>query len=149
MTAAGIAIIIIVGSFLLYHRHTVKRAREQGIFDAGRSSSETSVTASDPFQKLVGRWRRPDGGYVLEIGSVEPGGEVHAAYFNPRSIHVSQAQARQKEGKIQVFIELRDTGYPGATYSLTLGAQGDVLAGTYFQPIAGQSFGVVFSRLPP
>jgi len=119
-----------------------------GMPDAGLSTPKKPVPASERFQILIGRWRRPDGGYVLEIYRVEPGGRLQAAYFNPRSIHVSQARAEQKEGKVQVFIELKDVGYPGATYTLTLDAEQGVLAGSYFQPTAGQSFAVVFYRLP-
>ena len=98
------------------------------------------------FRNLVGRWLRPDGGYVMEIRSVDSGGRMDAAYFNPRPIHVSRAEASWKKGVQQVFIELRDTGYPGSTYTLIYNRQQDMLIGTYFQAAIGQNFEVVFGR---
>lgn len=111
-------------------------------------SGQLSTSASGPegYQRLIGRWLRPDGGYVIEIRSVETDGTLQAAYFNPRPINVSQARAFQKDGKPRVFIELRDAGYPGATYDLTYNAQQDMLTGVYFQPAVRQSFDVVFVR---
>jgi hypothetical protein len=35
------------------------------------------------FNKLIGRWLRPDGGYVIEIRNISSGGKMEAAYFNP------------------------------------------------------------------
>ena len=45
-----------------------------------------------------------------------------AAYFNPRPINVSQAEAALDGTTVKVFIELRDVNYPGATYHLTYDA---------------------------
>jgi len=95
---------------------------------------------------IVGRWLRPDGGYVIEIQKVDMNGQITAAYYNPRLINISQALAAQKDGKIHIFIELRDVGYPGATYSLTYEKSSDVLKGLYYQPAAGQTFDVQFVR---
>ncbi|MGW8301775.1 MAG: hypothetical protein ACWGNO_06895, partial [Desulfobacterales bacterium] len=68
-------------------------------------------------------------------------------YFNPRPIHVSQARLTFENKEPQVFIELRDVGYPGATYTLSYLPEQDVLAGLYYQPTAGQSFEVIFTRM--
>ena len=108
-----------------------------------------AATASAPaeFAKLKGRWQRPDGGYVIEIKEIAPDGKLTAAYFNPRSINVSQAEARKEAGAMKVFIELRDQNYPGATYNLTFDPEHDVLAGAYFQPLAGETYQVQFARL--
>jgi hypothetical protein len=140
---AAVVILVIAGNLLLYQKEQVPAGQE-----VSRAGAAEAGSPADHFQKLLGRWRRPDGGYIIDIRSVDPDGNMAAGYFNPSSINVSQARAQQRDGKIQVFIELRDRGYPGATYSLTLGPKGAVLAGSYFQPAAGQSFGVVFSRLP-
>ena len=111
------------------------------------SSSELSRPLSqDVLNQLVGRWRRPDGGYVLEIQSVDYRGILQAAYFNPRPIHVSQARATREQNAMQVFIELNDTGYPGATYTLQFHSQQNVLAGVYYQPAVKQAFDVFFVR---
>ena len=147
---AVVAVLVIAGGLLLSKKDTTPRVQKQDVSRAGTAASKASTpSASDRFQRLVGRWRRPDGGYIIDIRNVDARGNLLAGYFNPRSIHVSQARAALKEGKIQVFIELTDTGYPGATYSLTYEPKRDVLAGLYFQPTAGRNFEVIFARLPP
>src|SRR4029453_3923695 len=42
------------------------------------------AAAAPGVQKLKGQWLRPDGGYVVEVRSVEDGGTMDVAYFNPR-----------------------------------------------------------------
>ena len=107
-----------------------------------------SVTTPSPgFEKLKGRWLRPDGGYIVEIRSVEPGGKLDAAYFNPRPIHVARAEASQESEIVKVFIELRDVNYPGCTYNLAYEAGSDQLAGIYYQAAIQQQFEVVFERM--
>jgi hypothetical protein len=98
------------------------------------------------FHRLVGRWLRPDGGYVLDIRNISSGGRMQAAYFNPRPINVSQAEISRKNGGLEVFVELRDTGYPGSTYTLVYDPQQDMLSGIYYQASIGQSFEVIFVR---
>ena len=99
--------------------------------------------------RLVGRWLRPDGGYVLEVRAVDPAtGRMDVAYLNPRPIHVAQAEAKQVEGRLSVFVELQDVNYPGSTYRLTYLQPQDKLFGTYYQPAADQSFDVEFVRIP-
>ena len=97
-------------------------------------------------QRLVGRWVRPDGGYVLEIRSVAADGRLDAGYFNPRPVNVSQARVRSADGPIEVFVELRDVNYPGATYRLIFEPRDDALYGIYTQPAVGQAFEVRFDR---
>lgn len=109
-------------------------------------SGTTSAPRIDG-SKLVGRWLRPDGGYVLEIRSVDSAtGRMEVVYLNPRPIHVARAEAKMEEGKLAVFVELQDVGYPGSTYRLQYLAQADQLYGTYYQPAADQSFDVEFVR---
>jgi hypothetical protein len=107
---------------------------------------ESKVESTVEFQKLIGRWLRPDGGYILEISHASSDGKMEAAYFNPRRINVLQAEVSRKTGGLEVFIELRDTGYPGSTYTLTYNPQQDMLTGIYFQATMGQSFEVIFVR---
>ncbi len=102
--------------------------------------------ASEALERLVGSWLRPDGGYILEIRGFDGDGDMDAAYFNPRPIHVSEARAGGSPEDLRIFIELTDVGYPGATYDLRYIAEQDVLAGFYFQPTAGQKFDVFFIR---
>jgi len=96
--------------------------------------------------KLVGRWVRPDGGYVLDIRHAEENGRLDVAYFNPRPIHVGQANLSRSNGQWLVFVELRDANYPGATYRLSYQPDRDQLAGLYHQPLVDQTFEVAFVR---
>jgi hypothetical protein len=112
-------------------------------------SQTHTAPVSDPrrYDMLLGRWQRPDGGYMIEISQVKPDGTLSAAYYNPRPINVSKARLQGKDLPIRIFIELNDVGYPGATYSLTYGRQNDVLKGVYYQPAVAQSFDVFFVRI--
>jgi hypothetical protein len=103
------------------------------------------VTQSD-FQRLVGRWVRPDGGYVLEILEAGKGGMLRAAYFNPRSINVALAEWRQKDGALTIFVELRDANYPGSIYTLQYDPKSDRLKGSYYQAVEKQTFAIEFLR---
>lgn len=104
------------------------------------------VQARPDFQKLKGRWVRPDGGYVVDVKDIDAGGKMDASYFNPRSIHIAQAQASQDGTATKVFIELRDVNYPGSTYNLVYNPQEDRLEGIYYQALLQESFEVVFLR---
>ncbi len=97
-------------------------------------------------QRLVGRWLRPDGGYILEIRGAHENGHLEAAYLNPRPIHVARAEWQRREGRLQVFVELRDVNYPGSTYTLDYVPKQDRLAGAYFQAVQQQTFDVEFVR---
>jgi hypothetical protein len=115
-----------------------------------KATSADSATAGDAktnLKRLVGRWVRPDGGYVIEIRSVHADGTLDAGYYNPRPINVSRATATPQGDAIQVFVELYDEGYPGSTYTLTYDPQSDAFIGTYFQAALRQSFDVVFVRM--
>jgi hypothetical protein len=113
---------------------------------AGRAMAVTTESGT-AFQVLKGRWLRPDGGYVIEVKDIDGSGKIEAAYLNPRPIHVSKAQATQDGTVTKVFIELRDTGYPGSTYTLTYDPPSDQLKGVYFQAAMQQSFEVFFVRM--
>lgn len=99
------------------------------------------------FGGLVGRWVRPDGGYVLEIRSVDNLGVVEAGYFNPKPIHVEKAAALRENGITKLYIVLRDINYPGSTYTLAYDPASDLLQGIYFQAIQQQNFEVAFQRI--
>jgi uncharacterized protein (DUF2147 family) len=118
-----------------------------GLFGGCKGRSNESITP--PYSKLVGKWVRPDGGYVLEIKSVDVAGVMSAAYFNPNPIHVAKAQASRDNTDTKVFIELRDVNYPGATYTLTYQSELDQLVGLYYQPLSGQTYEIAFLREKP
>ena len=98
------------------------------------------------FGKLKGRWLRPDGGYIIAIKDIDPGGKMDAAYYNPRQINVSIAKATREGGTLKVFIELRDVRYPGSTYTLIYDPKTDQLIGVYYQAAIRQHFDVFFVR---
>jgi hypothetical protein len=98
------------------------------------------------FRHLEGRWVRPDGGYVIELRDIKKDGSVSAAYFNPKPIRVYRAETMKKNGKISLFVELRDVNYPGSTYNLIYDSATDRLKGTYFQAVHKQTFKVEFMR---
>jgi len=116
----------------------------------GPSATVAQDRASEPadLQALVGRWRRPDGGYILEIRSVAEDGSVNASYFNPKPIRVSLAQASDWRGAAALFVEFDDVNYRGSTYELVHQPDRDLLVGTYYQAALGQTFEVVFQRIP-
>jgi hypothetical protein len=138
-----IAIIIAVAFFLLRGRQTVAQSSTPQTTKESVAAPEARVG----FDRLKGRWLRPDGGYVLEIREIDGSGKMVAAYFNPRPINVSRAEASQVGETTKVFIELRDKNYPGSTYTLTYDPQSDQLKGTYFQAALQQTFEVEFIRM--
>ncbi len=115
-----------------------------GSVSAGQAGGGTQP---DP-QRLIGRWVRPDGGYILQITEAGVAGTLKAGYFNPRPINVAKAEWRIKDGALTVFIELRDVNYPGSTYTLTYEAASDRMRGSYYQAVEKQTFAVEFMRRP-
>jgi uncharacterized protein (DUF2147 family) len=113
---------------------------------AEKGDSATVEKAKADFGTLKGRWVRTDGGYILSIKDVDPAGKMDAAYYNPRPINVSKAQATKEGVTLKVFVELRDAGYPGSTYTLTYDPKTDRLGGVYYQAAMKQSFDVIFVR---
>jgi len=129
-------------------------AGEKVDFMSNKSTVEygkaTLMVASDnmhyDFRKLIGRWLRPDGGYMIDIRKIHADGKVDAGYYNPQPINVSRAEAIGADAGIKLFIELQDVGYPGSTYTLIYNSQKDMLFGFYYQAAMGQNFDVVFVR---
>jgi hypothetical protein len=108
------AAIVGLGGWLFYHESGKRNDPEPKASKAQGASREAAQTFSaDNFQNLVGRWVRPDGGYIIEIRNVDSSGLLQAAYFNPRPINVSQARLTFENKEPQVFIELRDVDTRG------------------------------------
>lgn len=108
--------------------------------------ASASAWASD-YHSLIGRWQRTDGGYVLDIRRVANDGTMQAGYFNPRPINVSRAKASVFKEHLKVEVTLRDTGYPGSTYTLLYDPAKDALLGWYYQAVEKQNFDVIFVRM--
>ena len=102
--------------------------------------------SADELKPLIGRWLRPDGGYILEIRKAAADGNLDAYYFNPRSINVHRAEAVRTGSDIKLVVELRDAGYPGSTYALLYKPVQDALVGYYYQAVTKQYFEVYFVR---
>ena len=87
---------------------------------------------ADQFRNLIGRWRRVDGRYIIDIRRIGANGQMDATYYNPKSIHVSRAEVSLNDGELSIFIELKDVGYPGSAYTLSYHPRQDILSGVYF-----------------
>ena len=109
-------------------------------------SGQTDKQSPADHQRLEGRWIRPDGGYILELSEIKKDGSLKASYFNPRPINVFSAKWSRKDGKINLFVELRDVNYPGSKYNLVYDPESDRLKGTYFQAVEKQTFNIEFVR---
>lgn len=120
---------------------------------APRPSSGAGVAKKAPVygdglqEKVVGRWCRPDGGYVLEIRSIAADGEADAAYYNPKPIHVAKAKVSRDSVGVSVYVELLDENYPGSIYRLVYDVAADCLQGTYYQAVSRETYDIVFGRL--
>ncbi len=113
----------------------------------GTNAPPSAAATKPEYAKLLGKWERPDGGYILEIKSVSNSGAIEAGYFNPDPIQVSKALVFQKDGGTKIFIELRDVNYPGCTYSLSYDPQADQLYGQYYQAAVDQTYDIAFTRV--
>jgi hypothetical protein len=94
---------------------------------------------------------RDEGGYVLEVSSVGADGRAEVVYRNPerpKPIHVQKANVTRDDA-LRLFVELRDEGYPGSTYTLTFDPEDARLKGEYYQAQEGSRFPVSFSRATP
>ncbi len=116
---------------------------------AAPEGAARAAALTGEFERLKGRWHRPDGGYVIELRRLLPENALEAAYFNPGPIHVGQARLYKERGFTKVYVELRDVNYPGSAYTLIYDAEHDRLRGTYFQATQQETYEIEFERLPP
>jgi hypothetical protein len=116
----------------------------------GSLSADSNPAAAEPqndLKELIGRWIRNDAGYIIEIKSIDAEGKMEAGYYNPRPIYVSVAKVTRENNDIKIFIELRDVGYPGSTYTLVYVPRHNVLVGFYYQATLRQNFEVLFTKM--
>ena len=122
-------------------------SKSQGDSSAATTAPATEQGTGKPdLNKLVGRWLRPDGGYILEIKNASPDGKLDVGYFNPNPIHVARAEWVMKDNKLYVMAELQDVNYPGSTYGLEYKVGSDHLVGTYYQAVEKSTFDVEVVR---
>jgi hypothetical protein len=154
---AGILVLALAGvtAVTVYRFHNggdgdaVASSPAAGPQSAGVSPAAPAGSAPSEAQRknLVGRWRRADANYVLEIRAVAADGAIDAAYLNPRPIHVAKAQATAEAGKTSVLVELRDRLYPGSYYTLVYDPRDDRLAGVFHHLGLHRDFDVLFTRI--
>ena len=145
----SLIVVLAVGAIILVAANLKSPPQDQAATSEAKMPKAQSSAEMDKdkgFANLIGRWLRPDGGYIIEIRSVSADGRMDAAYLNPRPINVARAEASWKKGQQEVFIELQDTGYPGSTYTLDYNPDQDAFTGVYFQATLKQVFEVVFVR---
>jgi hypothetical protein len=149
----GIALAALAGLLLLRwgwdpgsHERSTEPKETAG---TGEESAGPQQLEETPFHRLEGRWIRSDGGYVLELRWAGSDGRVEAAYFNPNPVRVSRAEAFRESGAVRLRVELQDVGYPGCLYTLAHDDRRDVLSGTYYQAMMGETFEVEFRRSTP
>jgi hypothetical protein len=116
------------------------------LMPAAQAEVPPAPRSESGFGVLVGRWVRPDGGYVITIKGVDASGKLDAAYANPKPLPFAQAEASHDGKIIKLFFELTAGGYNGSTYTLTYDSVNDVLKGVYYQAVAQQKFDVYFIR---
>ncbi len=145
----SLIIVLAVGAIILVVANLKSTTPDQTAKSDAKAPKAQSSAKPDKdkgFENLIGRWLRPDGGYIIEIRSISADGRMDAAYLNPRPINVARAEASWKNSRQEVFIELQDTGYPGSTYTLDYIPDRDAFTGVYFQATLKQAFEVVFVR---
>jgi hypothetical protein len=121
---------------------------ENGSNSDTQKAEQPAVKSETPdFSKLVGRWRRPDGGYVIEVRNVASDGSADASYYNPNPINVAESKAFRRDGKIGIFIKMEDRNYPGSTYDLVYDPGSEYLVGIYYQATMNQEFDVAFQKI--
>lgn len=120
--------------------------RETAGAPASAPAAAPATTTAADYQPLIGRWARTDGDYMIEIKSIAADGKAEAGYFNPRPINVARAEASREGGTLRLFMELRDSGYPGCLYKLTFDKAASRLTGTYFQAAQNETYEVVFEK---
>ncbi len=87
--AAVIALAVVVtaclGFLCLKSRHPGASAATAPTAQVRAASQPAAaVAAGSGFERLKGKWLRPDGGYVIEVRNIGDGGKMDASYFNPR-----------------------------------------------------------------
>ena len=150
IVASTLIAIVAVCAFIIWRMNASDSGQPASPGSSGSESVSPSEAGSEPanMQKLVGRWMRTDSPYVIEIHEVSPDGTLRAGYYNPRPINVAVAKAQNKNGTLQVFVELNDVGYPGSNYTLNYDPQNDALQGNYFQATMKQNYDIAFMRMP-
>ena len=109
-------------------------------------TTEVDTVNYEKTDLILGRWKRPDGGYILDIQNFQAS-SFEAAYYNPKSIFISETQWKIQHAYVYLFVKFDDEGYPGSYYSLGYYPDKDLLVGFYHQAVMQQNFEVYFERM--
>lgn len=143
--------ILVLFAILLCCNSCYQRQASQGDFKQDQVSTEDEKQKrpliSTDKNLLIGNWVRTDASYTIRIVALLENGDMNAGYFNPNSIHVATAAWADVDGMLQIYLELRDQGYPGSNYKLSYLPERDVLSGEYYQAVQGATYPVEFARL--
>ena len=142
LIAAGILLAALAA--YMFWPSALKSSEENNITPTPVASSKVPDVDKE---KLVGRWQRTDGGYIIELKNPTQAGLIEAGYFNPNPIHVGKSAWQSKDGRLMIMVELQDQNYPGSLYNLEYQTQVDKLTGTYFQAVERVSYNVEFTRI--
>ena len=143
LTVVSAVIVLLVLYFIFRRDATGNEPANETTSNADAQSIKTELPETG---HLIGRWVRPDGGYILEIRSATPDGKLDVGYFNPKPINVGRAEWVEKDGKLYVMAELQDANYPGSTYGLEYQPSSDQFVGTYYQAVEKSTYDVQFVR---
>lgn len=146
LAGGGLALLLAAGALACGPRAADPAPQVRAEMSPAASASAAAATTAPAFDRLLGRWARTDGGYVLEVRTIDAQGRADLSYLNPRPIHVEQALATRAGETLTLFVELQDVNYPGSSYNLAFSPAGDILEGTYFQAVEGQTYSVTFER---
>lgn len=122
--------------------------KEESIVVAPASGEAMQPATTNKIGKidLVGEWTRTDAPYQLKITGLGDEGNLSVEYFNPKAIHIGKSGWKDTAGTIKVYIEMQDVNYPGSRYSLLFVPGKNLLTGTYFQAVEGETYEVDFIR---
>ena len=137
--------IIILGCSQRDNQDTNSNSINKTIKDSSASVRSDTINY-EKTDLVLGQWKRPDGGYILEIKTFNSG-SFEASYYNPKSIYISETQWKIQEGYVYLFVKFDDEGYPGSYYSLGYYPDKDLLVGFYHQAVIQQNFEVYFERM--
>jgi hypothetical protein len=70
------------------------------------SPARPGAKAAAGFGVLIGRWLRPDGGYVINIRGVDAEGRLDAAYANPNPLPFARAEAARDGKTLKLFFKI-------------------------------------------
>jgi hypothetical protein len=119
----------------------------QSVIDGGKDEGSEIGGSLDyelhmDFQKM-GLW---PGAFVRLYGETQYGNFINSRTGAALAANLDGVLPLVDEDKIEIFVELKDTYYPGNYYTLTYNQEADRLIGVYHHLGINQKFDVYFTR---